>query len=242
VTTFALVHGAWHGAWCWERLVAPLRARGHDAVAVDLPCDDPAAGLDAYAAVIVDALDDAGENVVLVTHSLAGLVVPSVAHRRPLRAAVYLAAFIPLAGVSMNEQFAAAGEPILLFKGGRENDDQGRSRWTDVRAAADVLYPDLAPADVQWAFARLRPQAATSQREPSPELPASLSTLSLVCTRDQVMNPDWSRRVTRERLGSDPVEPATGHFPMITAPDLLADALAAAASRDWRGPSASPSR
>jgi pimeloyl-ACP methyl ester carboxylesterase len=241
VTTFALVHGAWHGAWCWERLVAPLRARGHDAVAVDLPCDDPAAGLDAYAAVIADALGDAGEDVVLVTHSLAGLVVPSVALRRPLRAAVYLAAFIPLPGMSMNEQFAAA-EPILLFEGGRETDDQGRSRWTDVRAAADLMYPDLTPADVQWAFARLRPQAATSQREPSPELPVSLSTLSFVCTRDRVMNTDWSRRVTRERLGLDPVELDTGHFPMITAPDVLADALAAAASRDWRGPSASPSR
>ena len=40
VTTFALVHGAWHGAWCWERLIEPLRERGHGAIAVDLPCDD----------------------------------------------------------------------------------------------------------------------------------------------------------------------------------------------------------
>ena len=43
MTTFALIHGAWHGAWCWERLAAELERRGHRAVAVDLPCDDPAA-------------------------------------------------------------------------------------------------------------------------------------------------------------------------------------------------------
>ena len=43
MTTFALVHGAWHGAWCWEPVMAELERRGHRAVAVDLPCDDPAA-------------------------------------------------------------------------------------------------------------------------------------------------------------------------------------------------------
>jgi pimeloyl-ACP methyl ester carboxylesterase len=44
MATFGLVHGSWHGAWCWERLVPELEARGHRAVAVDLPAEDPAAG------------------------------------------------------------------------------------------------------------------------------------------------------------------------------------------------------
>ena len=46
MTTFALVHGAWHGAWCWERLLEPLEQRGHGAVAIDLPAEDLEAGLD----------------------------------------------------------------------------------------------------------------------------------------------------------------------------------------------------
>ena len=43
MTTFGLIHGAGHRAWCWERLIPELERRGHRAVAVDPPCDDPAA-------------------------------------------------------------------------------------------------------------------------------------------------------------------------------------------------------
>jgi len=94
VTTFALVHGAWHGAWCFERLVAELQRRDHEAVAIDLPATDVTAGNVAYAGVIEAALP-AGDDVVLVGHSLAGLSVPLVAARRPLRLLVYLCALIP---------------------------------------------------------------------------------------------------------------------------------------------------
>jgi hypothetical protein len=69
VTTFALVHGAWHGAWCWERLVPELEARGHRAIAVDLPCEDVAAGCAAYAEVVAGAAADAGADLVLVGHT-----------------------------------------------------------------------------------------------------------------------------------------------------------------------------
>ena len=49
MTTFGLVHGAWHGAWCWERLTPLLRQAGHDVVAMDLPVDDNSASFDTYA-------------------------------------------------------------------------------------------------------------------------------------------------------------------------------------------------
>ena len=54
--TFGLVHGAWHGAWCWRDVIAELEQRGHDAVAPDLPIDDASAGLDDYAREVVRAL------------------------------------------------------------------------------------------------------------------------------------------------------------------------------------------
>jgi len=59
MTTFALIHGAWHGAWCWEPLIPELERRGHRAVAVDLPCDDPAATTMDDAQQVTDALADA---------------------------------------------------------------------------------------------------------------------------------------------------------------------------------------
>lgn len=225
MTTFALVHGAWHGAWCWERLLEPLERRGHRAVAVELPGEDLAAGLDAYADTIAASLAGAEDDVVVVAHSLNGLVAPVVAARRPVRTVVYLAAFVPVEGKSMNDQFRSSPEPILLFAERPVADEQGRSHWPDEAAATRALYPDLTPEDARWAFARLRSQAPTTQKETHPPGLPRVPAVSIVCSQDEGVNPAWMRRVARERLGVEPVELAAGHFPMITAPDALAEAL-----------------
>jgi pimeloyl-ACP methyl ester carboxylesterase len=225
VSIFALVHGAWHGPWCWERVVGPLRERGLEAVVPDLPSEDPELGLEDYADTIERALGDA-DDVVLVPHSLGGLVGPVVARRRPLRALVYLCGLVPQPGLSFGEQLSAADGPILTIAGGREVDDQGRSHWPDPDATVRCMYPDLAPEDARSAVGRLRFQAPRSQTERSPKPPAGLRVESIIGTEDRLVNPDWSRRVARERLGVKPVELPTGHFPMITHPELLAERLA----------------
>jgi pimeloyl-ACP methyl ester carboxylesterase len=225
VSIFALVHGGWHGAWCWDRLTPLLRERGHEVVAPDLRSDDTELGLDEYADTIERALGDA-DDVVLVPHSLGGLNGPVVAARRPLKALVYLCGLVPEPGLSFAEQVSAADGPILTIAGGREMDEQGRSHWPDRDAAVRIMYPDLEREDASWAFERLRPQAQKSQGEPSPEPPADLQVESIIGTEDRMVSPDWSRRVARERLGVEPVEIPTGHFPMITHPELLAGELA----------------
>ena len=230
MSIFALVHGAWHGPWCWERVVGPLRERGHEVVVPDLPSEDTELGLDDYADTIDRALGDA-EDVVLVPHSLGGLVGPVVAARRPLRALVYVAGLIPQPGMSFSDQLGAEPERVLLFEGGRAIDELGRSHWPDPEATGRIMYPDLDPEDARWAVERLRPQAQRSQNEPSPAPPAGLRVESIVGTKDRVVSPDWSRRVARERLGVEPIELPTGHFPMITHPELLAAELAKLGAR-----------
>lgn len=225
MSIFALVHGAWHGAWCWERLVGPLRDRGHEVVVPELPSEDPELGLEDYAETIDEALGDAGD-VVVVPHSLGGLVGPVVAARRPLKALVYLNALVPEPGLSFGDQLSASDEQILLFEGGRAVDDEGRSHWPDPEATARIMYGDLPPEDARWAAGRLRPQAQRSQAERSPAPPAGLRTESIIGTDDRVVSPAWSRRVARERLGVEATELPTGHFPMISHPEPLAEALA----------------
>jgi pimeloyl-ACP methyl ester carboxylesterase len=225
VSIFALVHGAWHGAWCWERLTGPLRDLGHEVVTPELPSEDSELGLEDYADTIERALGDA-DDVVLVPHSLGGLVGPVVAARRPLRALVYLCALVPEPGLSFGQQLAASTEQVLLFEGGRMVDDQGRSYWGDRDATTSIMYADLDSGDADWAFEHLRSQAQKSQTEPSPAVPADLRVESIVGASDRVVSPAWSRRVARERLGVEPVELPSGHFPMITHPDELARALA----------------
>jgi pimeloyl-ACP methyl ester carboxylesterase len=230
VSTFALVHGAWHGPWCWERVVEPLRTHGHEVVVPDLPSQNTELGLDDYAEAIDEALGDA-EDVILVPHSLGGLNGPVVAARRPLKALVYVCALVPEPRLSFSEQLAASTEPVLLFSGGRMVDDQGRSYWGDREATIRLMYGDLEPDDANRAFDRLRSQAQKSQGEPSPEPSADLRVESIIGANDRVVSPDWSRRVARERLGIKPVEIPTGHFPMISHPDLLAAELAQVGAR-----------
>jgi pimeloyl-ACP methyl ester carboxylesterase len=206
-------------------VTGPLRDRGHEVVAPELPSEDTELGLEDYADVIERALDGA-DDVVLVPHSLGGLVGPVLAARRPLKALVYLSALVPEPGLSFGDQLSASDERVLLFDGGREIDGEGRSHWPDPEATARIMYPDLAPEDARWAAGRLKPQAQRSQAEPSPEPPAGLRVASIFGTEDRVVSPAWSRRTARERLGVEPVEIPTGHFPMISHPELLAEELA----------------
>jgi pimeloyl-ACP methyl ester carboxylesterase len=228
VATFGLVHGAGHGAWCWERLIPELGARGHRAVAVDLPCEDPAAGALRYAEIVDQAMPPA-DDLVLVGHSLAGLTVPLVAARRPVRRLVFLCALIPLFGRSLADQVAAEPDmydPIGRGHPGRVTDPDGTTWFRDEGAVRDVFYHDCAPEDVHWAFARLRRQAAAPRREACPLSAWSPGERTYVlCREDRAVSPTWSRRAARERLGVEPIELDGSHSPFISRPAALAAVL-----------------
>lgn len=228
MATLGLVHGAGHGAWCWERLVPPLEALGHRAVAIDLPCEDPAAGCVRYAAA-VDAALPPTDDLVLVGHSLGGLTIPLVAARRPVRRLVFLCALIPAFGRSLLDQVAADPgiyHPVLVTHPGRVTGPNGATWFRDETAARDVFYHDCAPEDVQWAFARLRRQAGAPRREPCPlaAWPSAERTY-LLCREDRAVSPEWSRQAARERLGVEAIELDGSHSPFLSRPVELARVL-----------------
>jgi Alpha/beta hydrolase family len=240
VITFGLVHGAWHGAWCWDLVVAELRERGYGAIAVDLPCDDPQAGAEAYARVVLDALADA-EDVVLVGHSLGGLTIPVVAQQRRVRATVYLAALVPTGGSSFDDGHTA--EPDRLMPGlgaGQIRYEDGSSAWQP-QAAIALMYPDAPPDLAEWAAGRLRRQYWRVSQEVTPLRfwPAVPSTV-IACGADAVVNPDWVRRYARVRFGVEAVRLPGDHSPLLTRPAELADLLVAAAEAAGAGAAARP--
>ena len=227
MATFALVHGAWHGAWCWELLSPFLRRPGHDVVAMDLPCDDGSASFDTYADVVCDALKGRDDDVVLVGHSLAGMTIPLVAVRRPVRHLVYLCATIPDIGRSMFDQLR--DEPILnpaYVKGLSEPDMQNRTVWVDLKLACELIFADCDESTSEAAVNRLRPQSRSPFSAPFSlaQFPAVACT-SVICGEDQYVSPEWSRRVARDRLGMDLVELPGGHSPFLSRPSELADVL-----------------
>jgi pimeloyl-ACP methyl ester carboxylesterase len=227
-TTFALVHGAWHGAWCFERLAPALEARGHRVVAMDLPSDDPAATFETYADAVLEALGGEVGDVVLVGHSLAGHTIPIVASRFPVRRLVYLCALVPVPGRSFVEQLES--DPDMLFpdylNGMSDPDAQGRPRWIDETLARQIMYADCDEQDAVAAVQRLRPQALAPYRAPCPldSFPSAPCTY-VVCTEDRLVNPEWSRRVAQELLEADLVELPRSHSPFLSRPDELANVL-----------------
>ena len=97
MSVFVLVPGAGGAAWYWHRVVPELRARGHEAVAVDLPGADESAGLPEYADAVAEAIGGR-HDVVLVAQSMGGFTAPVVCARIPVRLLVLLNAMIPLPG------------------------------------------------------------------------------------------------------------------------------------------------
>ena len=95
--TFVLIPGAGGTAWYWHRVVPLLRRAGHEAIAVDLPGDDPAAGLPEYTDLVTGAIGGRG-NVVLVAQSLGGFTAPLVAAKVPVASLVFVNAMIPRPG------------------------------------------------------------------------------------------------------------------------------------------------
>ena len=174
---FVLIHGAMHGAWCWERLIPELAALGHQAVAIDLPGAGQRytekATLGAYRHAVADVIEDGD---VLVGHSMGGWAMTVGADEVPTKVArvIYLAAGVPEEGRSIMDTFGDArgpegpadispDGPISVV----ETEHNGQAlNIGDFESVVEMFYHDCTPADQRWAFERLLPQPLAPAVEP----------------------------------------------------------------------------
>lgn len=223
----ALVHGSYHGAWCWDFLRPELERLGHRVATVDLPISDTTLGASEYADAVSAAIDAGlgpGSMPVVVGHSMAGLILPIVASRRAVARLVFLAAFLPVPGRSANDQRAHERIDGLLPPKVAEWTDLGDDVWmVGPRTATELFYHDAPAAVARWATQRLRPQAYRVLQEVTPlQAWPQVTSSSIVCRDDRAINPAWVRAAARERLGIDPIELEGGHSPFLTRPADLA--------------------
>ncbi|HUY25476.1 MAG TPA: alpha/beta hydrolase [Candidatus Saccharimonadales bacterium] len=222
MSTFVFVHGHWHGGWCWSRLVAELEPLGHRCIALDLPCTTRDAGTAVNAEVVVNALKDVDDEVILVGHSAGGLTIPLVVQSRPVKQLLFIAALLPIPGKSLADQFAEnlnIIDPRFSFL---DNGDGFCS--IDPALAPSFFYNDCSRADADWATSKLRVQTTVTITEETPlavwpTIPCSYIYGDL----DRVVQPAWAAQAARERLGIDPIEmTGVGHSPFLSQPRQLA--------------------
>jgi pimeloyl-ACP methyl ester carboxylesterase len=211
MTTFAFIHGAGDVGWYWHLVEAELRNAGYDTVAPDLPVGDDTAGLDGYADVVIEAIGDR-KDVVVVAQSFGGYVAPLVAERIGARLIVLVAGMVPQAGETAEEMFRNTG-----WAPARRNDS----------STLALFYHDVPPELAQEAMARERRQSETPGSEPWPLATwPDIPTRAIVGRDDRFFPVDWLRTAIRDRLGIAPDEIDSGHCPALSRPQELARLLA----------------
>jgi pimeloyl-ACP methyl ester carboxylesterase len=213
MATFVLIPGAGSDSWHWHLVAPQLESRGHDVVAVDLPCDDDSAGLDEYADVVVAATGDRGRgDVVLVAQSLGAFTAPLVCNRLPVRLLVLVAAMAPQPGESPGDWWANTRHAESL-----------QYSMDDVEA---LFLHDLPPELAAESAHHVRAQSGTPFEKPWPlDSWPDVPTRFLLCRDDRLFPADFQRRVVRERLGITPDEMDGGHLPALARSAELAERL-----------------
>jgi pimeloyl-ACP methyl ester carboxylesterase len=254
--TVVLLHGAWHGAWCWTPITTRLAARGIPSVAVDLeghgllarrpagPAGrSPLADVTATSAatVLIDQLRTigGGEPCVVVAHSMAGVVATAAAERAPelVGRLLYVAALAPLNGHPTAAYLAlpeSAGDriPGLLTA---DPAAVGALRIGAGPGTYDAFYGDVDPAVADAAAGLLTPDfpfgIATETVLVTPGRFGSVPHSYVVCEQDYAVRPALQRRLVHEldAVSAAPTEVFeldSAHSPFLSRPGDLADIIA----------------
>jgi len=235
MTTFVLIHGAWHGGWCWDHVGRELKMRDHRALAPDLPglgSDHTPLGdvsLASWADHIADLVRRQDEKVVLVGHSRGGLVISEVAERIPeaISSLVYLAAFLVPNGRTLQDMLAL-GEPRDVTKDAICMQPDGISSVIPANRVGPIFY-NTSPADLQAkAASLLTPEPMMSFITPVQVSDARFGRVKrayIECLQDNAVPVEVQRTMQKALPCSPVVTLDSDHSPFYSQPAKLADAL-----------------
>jgi pimeloyl-ACP methyl ester carboxylesterase len=225
-TTYALIPGAGGRAWYWHRILPLLWARGHEAIAIDLPADDDTADLTAYADIVSDAVADATGSLVLVAQSMGAFTAPIVAAR--LRSAgstprmILVNPMVPAVSEAPGVWWEASGQQaarIAYFQ------RIGLPR-SDFDPIEDFFHDVPEPVRTE-ALSQPEPQQSDAPFEKPwpldhwPDVP----TRVIVGSDDRLFPLEFQRRLVRDRLGLDVDVMPGGHLMALSQPRELVDRL-----------------
>ena len=234
MSTYLLIHGAWHGGWCWRKLTPLLEAKGHTALAPDLPGhgNDPTPGatvtLANYADRICGIATAQTEPVILVGHSMGGIAITQAAENCPknIAALVYLCAFLPRNGDSLlswamqdQESMVNPSTTFLLEDG---------TVGFKPEYAREAFYGDCTDEDVAFAKSRLVAQPGAPFGTPvnmTAENRGQIPRYYIECERDRAITLKLQREMQKHSPCRRTFSIDTAHSPFFSTPDQLADIL-----------------
>jgi pimeloyl-ACP methyl ester carboxylesterase len=231
MATFLLIHGAWHGGWCWRRVVPLLESKGHRTIAADLPGhgadQTPTAHvtLKSYTDRICEIASAQSEPVILVGHSMGGVAITQAAEDCPekIGALVYMCAFLPRDGDSLttwaSEDFDSKVNPSSL--------EVGPDGTTAFRreCAREAFYMQCSDEDIAFAQARLVPQSPAPISTPvktTADRWGRIPRYYIECARDRAITLKLQRAMQQASPCRKTFSIDTDHSPFFSQPEGLA--------------------
>ncbi len=235
MATFILIHGAWHGGWCWEKVKPVLEKNGHTVVAPDLPGhgEDKTSitdvSLAAYTERVCQVIDQQSDKVILVGHSLGGLSITQAAEQRPdnIELLVYLTALLLRNGESRTSirerEPSGSALPSIM----EMHPEEGYTLLKE-EGLKPTFYHDCSEEDIAWAKVHLGLQALKPMGVPvtiTNENFGRVRRVYIECLQDQALVPEFQKQMYTELPCEQVISMDTSHSPFMSAPEELANHL-----------------
>ena len=236
MTTYILVHGSLHGAWCWDKVVPLLKQAGHQVVANDLPgmgSDNTPltdVSLQSWTDALCDLIDQAPEPVVLVGHSRGGLNISQAAEQRPdkIKMLVYLCAFLlrngeTVAGFALSSPDSQFANNIVVA-------DDGVSATLNEESVRELFFADCSDEDADRASSLLSPEPLAPLSTPVSITDANYGRVPRVyieTLEDKAVLPSLQKQMYEALPCERVLSMSTSHSPFLSAPEELVKHLLA---------------
>jgi len=232
MSTYLLIHGAWHGGWCWRKVIPLLEAKGHKVLAPDLPGhgDDrtstASVTLKSYADRICEVANAQTEPVILAGHSMGGVAITQAAENCPsqISALVYVCAFLARNGDSLMT-WASQDKESMVNPSTMIQRPDGALDF-NLEHLREAFYGGCADDDAAFAQSRLVAQSAApfvAPIETTAERWGQIPRYYVECTRDRALTPKLQREMQRQTPCRQTFTIDTDHSPFFSAPQHLAD-------------------
>jgi len=233
MSTYILVHGSWHGAWCWYKIVSRLEEAGHTVIAVDLPSlgmdrtPISEVTLELWTQSVCDVLDAQNTPSILVGHSRGGIVISQAAEQRPekVEKLVYLTAFLLRDGELLMDVQGLENTALSKAMIFSENND---SATLDKKAVKNALYDECPAEDVALARLLLAPEATMPLSTPihiTEENYGHVPRYYIECLRDKAMLPAVQKNMYTALPCKKVLSIDTDHSPFFSRPEELVACL-----------------